>query len=85
MVEPDLGAEAPPAAAAPTPASLGRPLTLKEKLAAARAGGAPTAPVAKAPPASSPSESEPAVVVEPDLGAEVPPRCRPRPRRSAGR
>ena len=46
VVEPDLGAEASPAVAAPTPATLGRPLTLKEKLAAARAGGAPTAPAA---------------------------------------
>ena len=32
-----------PAADIPTPATLGRPLTLKEKLAAARAGGAPQA------------------------------------------
>ncbi len=70
VVEPDLAAEAPPAVAAPTPASLGRPMTLKEKLAAARAGGAPTAPAAKATPASPPSESEPVVTLEPDLGAD---------------
>ena len=42
------------AASAPSPASLGRPLTLKEKLAAARSGGAVQAPAAKpAAPASS--------------------------------
>ena len=72
VVEPDLAAAAPPAVAAPKAASLGRPLTLKEKLAAARAGGAPSVPVAKAAPAAAPSESEPAIVVEPDLGAEGP-------------
>jgi cytochrome b6-f complex iron-sulfur subunit len=38
-----------PAANVPTAASLGRPLTLKEKLAAARAGGAPAAAAAPAP------------------------------------
>jgi cytochrome b6-f complex iron-sulfur subunit len=52
--------EAAPAAAVPTPATLGRPLTLKEKLAAARAGGAgqpaaaPTAKQAAAPAAKAP-------------------------------
>lgn len=60
--EPESVVEAAPAApkaAVPTPASLGRPLTLKEKLAAARTGGAPTAgaaPVAAAKPA--PAETE---------------------------
>jgi len=54
----------------PTPAALGRPLTLKEKLAAARAGGAPqpaaaaparqAPPAAQAAPAPAPAEDEPA-------------------------
>jgi cytochrome b6-f complex iron-sulfur subunit len=51
--------KAPPASAAPelTPAALGRPLTLKEKLAAARGGGAVSAPSgsAAAKPASKPA------------------------------
>ncbi len=60
--EPIEAAEA-PAVAAPAP-SLGRPLTLKEKLAAARAGGSTPAPTAKpapaAPPAAEAVEDEPA-------------------------
>jgi cytochrome b6-f complex iron-sulfur subunit len=58
-------APAAPAANVPTPSSLGRPLTLKEKLAAARAGGAqPAAPAsAQAPPA--PKLAAPAAAAEP--------------------
>jgi cytochrome b6-f complex iron-sulfur subunit len=50
-----------PAAAPPAPAKLGRPLSLKEKLAAARAGGAApaaAAPAAKAKPAAPPPAAE---------------------------
>jgi cytochrome b6-f complex iron-sulfur subunit len=62
-----------PAADVPTPSALGRPLTLKEKLAAARAGGAPqpaAAPKAtKAPqpaaPAAAPETAEEAPSAEP--------------------
>lgn len=48
-----------PASASPqlTPAALGRPLTLKEKLAAAKAGGASAAPSA---PSAKPSAAKPA-------------------------
>jgi len=47
----DLSSAPPPVASvpAPTAAALGRPLTLKEKLAAARAGGTPAPPAATAP------------------------------------
>jgi cytochrome b6-f complex iron-sulfur subunit len=58
-VEPaELEAVAPAAASepAPTAASLGRPLTLKEKLAAARSGGAP-APATSAPKPAAPAEA----------------------------
>jgi len=63
-----------PAANVPTAASLGRPLTLKEKLAAARAGGAPAATAAPptpakkaaaAPAAETPVSAEEAKVVPP--------------------
>ncbi|WZO96471.1 ubiquinol-cytochrome c reductase iron-sulfur subunit [Isosphaeraceae bacterium EP7] len=59
--EPELEAAPPPAAAepAPTAASLGRPLTLKEKLAAARAGGAPGATPAPAASAPKPAAAAP--------------------------
>ncbi len=56
----------------PTPATLGRPLTLKEKLAAARAGGAvppaaakPAAPAAKAKAPAPVEEAEAALAEEP--------------------
>ncbi len=52
------GLESPPASSAPqlTPEALGRPLTLKEKLAAARAGGGSgAAPAAAAKPAARPA------------------------------
>jgi cytochrome b6-f complex iron-sulfur subunit len=68
------------AAAVPTPATLGRPLTLKEKLAAARAGGAPpaAAPAAKkAAPASPAAESG-------EAPAEAP-RAVPAPAKPLGR
>jgi len=48
----------------PTPASLGRPLTLKEKLAAARAGGAAQPGAAAAAPAAPVKAKAPAVAVE---------------------
>jgi cytochrome b6-f complex iron-sulfur subunit len=67
-----------PAADIPTPASLGRPLTLKEKLAAARAGGAPqpaAAPAAKkaASPAPAAGEGEAAA----QTPKTVPPPAKP--------
>jgi cytochrome b6-f complex iron-sulfur subunit len=57
-----------PAANVPTSSTLGRPLTLKEKLAAARAGGA-AQPGSSAPPA--PAEVPSAAVVETRLEAPV--------------
>jgi cytochrome b6-f complex iron-sulfur subunit len=53
-----------PAANVPTPSSLGRPLTLKEKLAAARAGGAPAPAAAAKAPAAPPKAKAPAVAAE---------------------
>lgn len=69
---------APVAANVPTPSSLGRPLTLKEKLAAARAGGAPVpgapapkpAPTAPAAPAAAAGEE---VEAAPPAAKTVPP------------
>ena len=76
-----------PAAAAPSvpsPSPPGRPLTLKEKLAAARAGGAATAMTAPAPAAAAaPAPVETATVEEPALAvpearpAAVPPPAKP--------
>ena len=73
---------APPAPSVPSPATLGRPLTLKEKLAAARAGGAATpapapAAVAAPAPAETAAVEEPAVVVSAAKPAAVPPPARP--------
>ncbi len=69
-------AEVPPAPAAvvPTAAKLGRPLTLKEKLAAARAGGA-AAPAAVPKPAASEASPSEAAAPAPaaDAGKSVPP------------
>ena len=71
IAAPEPVASAPePAANVPTPATLGRPLTLKEKLAAARAGGSPPAPAAKAPAAPPPVAVE--IQAEP-ADAEAPP------------
>jgi cytochrome b6-f complex iron-sulfur subunit len=56
-----------PPADVPTPSKLGRPLTLKEKLAAARAGGAPSPAAAAAPKAKAhtpPPEAEAAPAAE---------------------
>jgi cytochrome b6-f complex iron-sulfur subunit len=55
-------AAAPPLADVPTPEKLGRPLTLAEKLAAARAGGgkAPAAPAAKPAAGAKPAAAAPA-------------------------
>jgi cytochrome b6-f complex iron-sulfur subunit len=54
-----------PVANVPTPSSLGRPLTLKEKLAAARAGGAPAAaPAAAAPKAPAAPKAAPVAAEE---------------------
>ncbi|SIO67272.1 cytochrome b6-f complex iron-sulfur subunit [Singulisphaera sp. GP187] len=67
-----------PAANVPSAASLGRPLTLKEKLAAARAGGSvPPAPAAAASPVASAPEAAAASVAdvaaaEPAAGPAVP-------------
>ena len=65
-----------PAADAPTPASLGRPLTMAEKLAAARAGGAPKLAAAAPPKPKPAAKAAPAVAAEaesaPVAAAEVP-------------
>jgi cytochrome b6-f complex iron-sulfur subunit len=79
--EPALAA---PAANIPTPSSLGRPLTLKEKLAAARAGGAPApaaAPKAAAPAAKASAAAAPAE----EAAAEEAPKAVPPPARPVGR
>jgi cytochrome b6-f complex iron-sulfur subunit len=78
---------APPAPPAnvPNPSTLGRPLTLKEKLAAARAGGAASpataAPAAKAPatesPATEPADVAEAAVEEPAPAAKLVPKPAP--------
>ncbi|MGZ3389564.1 MAG: QcrA and Rieske domain-containing protein [Isosphaeraceae bacterium] len=71
-----------PAPSVPSPSPLGRPLTLKEKLAAARAGGAATSAPAAAP-AAAPAPVETATVEEPALAvpearpAAVPPPAKP--------
>jgi cytochrome b6-f complex iron-sulfur subunit len=88
-VEPESPAEAVAApeqqvaAEVPTAASLGRPLSLKEKLAAARTAGA-TKPVAAAAkpasaPAAEPAEEEAAPAAEPTEAAPAPPRPTGRP------
>ncbi len=66
--EPEAAMPAAPAANVPSPSTLGRPLTLKEKLAAARAGGAPAPAPAAAPkaPAAAPVKKAPAAAAEPD-------------------
>jgi cytochrome b6-f complex iron-sulfur subunit len=76
--EPALESAA-PAVDVPTPEKLGRPLTLKEKLAAARAGGAPkpaAAPKAKPAAPSRPAEPEaeaaPEAPAAPAPAADVP-------------
>jgi len=73
-----------PAPSVPSPSQLGRPLTLKEKLAAARAGGAATTAPAPAPAAAAaPAPVETATVEEPALAvpeagpAAVPPPAKP--------
>jgi cytochrome b6-f complex iron-sulfur subunit len=69
-----------PAASAPPPAApLGRPLTLKEKLAAARAGGAP--PAVAAPPVAAPAPAavEPAAEAEAEAPAAAAPAAPPIP------
>jgi cytochrome b6-f complex iron-sulfur subunit len=77
--EPEAAAEATaaPAATVPAPAApIGRPLTLKEKLAAARAGGAP-APAASSPAASTPAEAVPAAGAEKTVPPPAAPLGRP--------
>ncbi|MGZ3384678.1 MAG: QcrA and Rieske domain-containing protein [Isosphaeraceae bacterium] len=73
-----------PAPSVPSPAPPGRPLTHKEKLAAARAGGAATTAPAPAPAAAAaPAPVETATVEEPALAvpearpAAVPPPAKP--------
>ena len=73
-----------PAPSVPSPSTLGRPLTLKEKLAAARAGGAATTAPAPAPAAAAaPAPVETATVEEPASAvpearpAAVPPPAKP--------
>ncbi len=70
-------ASAAPAPSVPAPAApIGRPLTLKEKLAAARAGGAP-APAASAPAAQAPAEAAPAAAGEKAVPPPAAPLGRP--------
>jgi cytochrome b6-f complex iron-sulfur subunit len=69
-----------PAADVPTPASLGRPLTVKEKLAAARAGGA--SPAAAAPAAKIAAAAAPVVA---DEAMAEGPRAVPAPAKPLGR
>ena len=83
-VEPVTAPSRPAAAApsVPSPSPLGRPLTLKEKLAAARAGGAATtapAPAAAAAPApvETATVEEPALAVPEASPAAVPPPAKP--------
>ena len=72
------------AASVPTPSTLGRPLTLKEKLAAARAGGAPQ-PAAAAPAAKKAVASGPAAeAADSDAAAEAP-KAVPPPAKPLGR
>jgi cytochrome b6-f complex iron-sulfur subunit len=83
--EPVEEAAAEPAAAPPAPApapSLGRPLTLKEKLAAARAGG--SAPAAAPKPAASAEASE-AAPAAPAVAATEGAKTVPAPPPSIGR
>jgi cytochrome b6-f complex iron-sulfur subunit len=75
VAAPEASDEAPavatPAADVPTPSTLGRPLTLKEKLAAARAGGAPSpASAVKPAKATAPARAE-AEAAAPDVEAEA--------------
>ncbi len=81
-----------PAAAAPanvpTPAALGRPLTLKEKLAAARAVGAPQpgAPAAKPAAAAAPAAAASAAAeAEEEAVPAAAPRAAPPPAKPLGR
>jgi cytochrome b6-f complex iron-sulfur subunit len=81
-------APAAPAANVPTPSSLGRPLTLKEKLAAARAGGAPAPAAAAKAPAAPPAQKSAAAAAEPadDTGpSEEAPKAVPPPAKPLGR
>jgi len=73
------------AANVPTPSSLGRPLTLKEKLAAARAGGA-VHPVASAPASFVPAPALAAAVEAVEVAPAVEPaRAVPAPAKPLGR
>jgi cytochrome b6-f complex iron-sulfur subunit len=72
----------------PTPSTLGRPLTLKEKLAAARAGGAAVAgpaPVAKAPAAATAATATEAPAAKPEEASPAPKPAAPAPARALGR
>src|SRR5579883_82755 len=81
-------AAAPPADV-PTPSKLGRPLTLKEKLAAARSGGAAqpgAAPAAAAPaPAVEAAASAPVAEVAEEPAAAEEPKAVPAPAKPLGR
>jgi cytochrome b6-f complex iron-sulfur subunit len=86
---PEPEAEAPAAAPAapanvPTPATLGRPLTLKEKLAAARAGGAPQPGAAK-PAAPAPAASAASAEAEEEAAPAEAPKAVPPPAKTLGR
>ncbi len=73
------------AANVPTPSTLGRPLTLKEKLAAARAGGAPApAAAAKAAPAAPKAKAVVEDAAE-EAASEEAPKAVPAPAKPLGR
>jgi cytochrome b6-f complex iron-sulfur subunit len=76
---PETPGEAAAPADIPTPSSLGRPLTLQEKLAAARAGGKGPAPAAK-PAAAKPAAKEAPAVSD---AGEAAPAAAPPPKPAA--
>jgi cytochrome b6-f complex iron-sulfur subunit len=68
----EAAVEEPAAPTAPTASSLGRPLTLQEKLAAARAAGVPK-PAAAPKPAAKPAAAKPTAKAAPKPPAEAEP------------
>ena len=72
-VEVEVPAAAAPAEPAPTAASLGRPLTLKEKLAAARGGAAAPAPAAGIAAKPAAAKVAPATMAAPAAARVLPP------------
>jgi cytochrome b6-f complex iron-sulfur subunit len=88
VTEAPAAVPAAPAANVPTPSTLGRPLTLKEKLAAARAGGAaqPVAPAtAPAAVAKAAAPPEPAIEEAVEAAPAEAPKAVPAPAKPLGR